>query len=295
MSRVSEKQKTVNSSVVIAISNQKGGVGKTTTCVNLGIGLVRAGKKVLLVEADAQGSLAVSLGIQEPDKLDVTLVNILEKVINDEEVEPWEGIICHEEGIDFIPANIELAGLETALVNIMSRETVMRQFLQEMRQQYDYILIDCMPSLGMITINALVAADYVLVPVEAAYLPVKGLQQLIKTIGNIHRKLNPSLEILGILLTKVDRRTNFARETSTKIREVYGDRVHIFENCIPLSVRAAETAAEGKSIYLHDPRGAVAEGYLSLTEEVLALNGCTDKPVEAESAGSSGLQRGGGQ
>ena len=171
-------------------------MGKTTTCVNLGIGLVRAGKKVLLVEADAQGSLTVSLGIPEPDKLDVTLVNILEKVINDEEVEPGESILHHEEGIDFIPANIELAGLETALVNIMSRETVMRQFLQEMRQQYDYILIDCMPSLGMITINALVAADYVLVPVEAAYLPVKGLQQLIKTIGNIHRKLNPSLEIL---------------------------------------------------------------------------------------------------
>lgn len=268
---------------------------KTTTCVNLGIGLARAGEKVLLVEADAQGSLAVSLGISEPDKLDVTLVNILEKVINDEETESGEGIIRHEEGIDFIPANIELAGLETALVNIMSRETVMRQFLQEMRRQYSYILIDCMPSLGMITINALVAADYVLVPVEAAYLPVKGLQQLIKTIGNIHRKLNPSLQILGILLTKVDRRTNFARETSAMIREAYGERVHIFENSIPLSVRAAETAAEGKSIYLHDPRGAVAEGYLSLTEEVLALAGCVDKPVEAESAGTPGLQKGGGQ
>ncbi len=278
---------------IIAISNQKGGVGKTTTCVNLGIGLARAGEKVLLVEADAQGSLAVSLGISEPDKLDVTLVNILEKVINDEETWPGEGIIRHEEGIDFIPANIELAGLETALVNIMSRETVMRQFLKEMRQRYDYILIDCMPSLGMITINALVAADYVLVPVEAAYLPVKGLQQLIKTIGNIHRKLNPSLEILGILLTKVDRRTNFSRETSAKIRGVYGERVHIFENCIPLSVRAAETAAEGRSIYLHDPKGAVAEGYLSLTEEVLALTGYMDKPLEVEGTETSGLQKGG--
>lgn len=263
--------------------------------MNLGIGLARAGEKVLLVEADAQGSLAVSLGIPEPDKLDVTLVNILEKVINDEDVEPEEGILHHEEGIDFIPANIELAGLETALVNIMSRETVMRQFLQMMRERYSYILIDCMPSLGMITINALVAADFVLVPVEAAYLPVKGLQQLIKTIGNIHRKLNPSLQILGILLTKVDRRTNFARETSVKIREVYGERVHIFENCIPLSVRAAETAAEGKSIYLHDPKGAVAEGYLSLTEEVLALTGCVDKPVGAEGEDASGLRKGGGQ
>ena len=248
---------------IIAIANQKGGVGKTTTCVNLGIGLARAGKKVLLVEADAQGSMAVSLGIQEPDELDVTLVNIMEKVINDEDVEPGEGIIRHEE-------NIELAGLETSLVNVMSREQVLRLYLEGVKADYDYILIDCMPSLGMITINALVAADSVLIPVEAAYLPVKGLQQLIKTIGKVHRRLNPRLSIMGILLTKVDRRTNFARDISEQIRDVYGNNIHIFENCIPMSVRAAETTAEGKSIYLHDPKGIVAEGYRHLTGEVLA-------------------------
>lgn len=233
----------------------------------------RAGKsreKVLLVEADAQGSMAVSLGIQEPDELDVTLVNIMEKVINDEDVEPGEGIIRHEEGIDFIPANIELAGLETSLVNVMSREQVLRLYLEGVKADYDYILIDCMPSLGMITINALVAADSVLIPVEAAYLPVKGLQQLIKTIGKVHRRLNPRLSIMGILLTKVDRRTNFARDISEQIRDVYGNNIHIFENCIPMSVRAAETTAEGKSIYLHDPKGIVAEGYRHLTGEVLA-------------------------
>ena len=226
-------------------------------------------KKVLLVEADAQGSMAVSLGIREPDELDVTLVNIMEKVINDEDVEPGEGIIHHEEGIDFIPANIELAGLETSLVNVMSREQVLRLYLDGVKGDYDYILIDCMPSLGMITINALVAADSVLIPVEAAYLPVKGLQQLIKTVGKVHRRLNPRLSILGILLTKVDRRTNFARDISEQIREVYGNNIHIFENCIPMSVRAAETTAEGKSIYLHDPKGIVAEGYRHLTGEVL--------------------------
>ena len=183
---------------------------------------------------------------------------------------PGEGIIHHEEGIDFIPANIELAGLETSLVNVMSREQVLRLYLDGIKAGYDYILIDCMPSLGMITINALVAADSVLIPVEAAYLPVKGLQQLIKTIGKVHRRLNPRLSILGILLTKVDRRTNFARDISEQIREVYGNNIHIFENCIPMSVRAAETTAEGKSIYLHDPKGIVAEGYRYLTGEVLA-------------------------
>ena len=237
--------------------------------MNLGIGLARAGKKVLLVEADAQGSMAISMGISEPDELNVTLANIMEKVINDEEVELGEGIIHHEEGIEFIPANIELAGLETSLVNIMSRETILRQYLDSVKGQYDYVITDCMPSLGMITINALVAADSVLIPVEAAYLPVKGLQQLIKTIGRVHRKLNPALDIMGILLTKVDRRTNFARDISAQIREVYGNRVHILRNCIPLSVKAAETTAEGKSIYLHDPKGIVAGGYFSLSQEAL--------------------------
>ena len=165
---------------VIAIANQKGGVGKTTTCVNLGIGLARAGKRVLLIEADAQGSMAASLGVQEPDELEVTLANIMEKVINDEELEPQEGMIRHEEGIDFIPANIELAGVETALVNVMSREMVLRQYLAAQKKDYDYILIDCMPSLGMITINALVAADSVLIPVEATYLRSKGFSSLLK-------------------------------------------------------------------------------------------------------------------
>lgn len=207
------------------------------------------------MEADAQGSMAVSLGIREPDELDATLVNIMEKVINDEDIEPGEGIIHHEEGVGFIPANIELAGLETALVNVMSREMVLRQFINNIRVDYDFILIDCMPSLGMITINALVAADSVLIPVEAAYLPVKGLQQLIKTIGRVHRKLNPMLSIMGILFTKVGRRTNFARDIAEQIREAYGNQVHIFDNCIPLSVRAAETSAEGKSIYLRAPKG----------------------------------------
>lgn len=254
---------------IIAVANQKGGVGKTTTCVNLGIGLVREGKRVLLVEADAQGSMAVSLGIQEPDELDVTLVNLMEKIINDEDVEPGEGILHHEEGVDFIPANIELAGLETSLVNVMSREQVMRLYLDGIRDSYDYILIDCMPSLGMITINAFACADSILIPVQAAYLPAKGLQQLIKTIGKVRRQINPKLMIEGILLTMVDARTNYAKDITALLVENYGSKVRIFENSIPISVRAAEISAEGVSIYEHDPKGKVAAAYQSLTEEVL--------------------------
>ena len=254
---------------VIAIANQKGGVGKTTTTSNLGIGLAKQGKKVLLIDADAQGSLTASLGIQEPDGLEITLATIMANIINDEEIKPEYGILRHEEGVEFMPGNIELSGLETSLVNVMSRETVLRTYIEQQKDRYDYILIDCMPSLGMITINAFACADSILIPVQAAYLPVKGLEQLIKTIGKVKRQINPKLEIEGILLTMVDNRTNYAKDISTLLIENYGSRVKIFKESIPMSVRAAEISAEGVSIYQHDPNGKVASAYQSLTEEVL--------------------------
>ena len=263
------EEKVMKDCKVLALCSQKGGVGKTTSCVNLAVGLAKAGKKVLVIDNDPQGSMTASLGYHNPDELPITLATILTKIVEDELFENTLGILHHQEGIDLIPANIELSGMEVSLVNIMSRELVLKQYIERMREEYDYILIDCMPSLGMVTINALVAADYVLIPVEAAYLPTKGLQQLIKTIGKVHRRLNPSLEILGILLTKVDRRTNFSKDICDQIREVYGRHIHIFENCIPMSIRAAETSAEGRSIYYYDPKGIVAEGYQSLTKEVL--------------------------
>ena len=194
---------------------------------------------------------------------------ITANIINDVEMEDDYGILRHEEGIDLMPGNIELSGLEVSLVNVMSRELVMRSYIEQVKDRYDYILIDCMPSLGMITINAFACADSILIPVQAAYLPVKGLEQLIKTIGKVKRQINPKLSIEGILLTMVDCRTNYAKDISALLIENYGSKVRIFENSIPISVRAAEISAEGVSIYQHDPKGKVASAYQSLTEEVL--------------------------
>ena len=254
---------------VIAIANQKGGVGKTTTCANLGIGLAQEGKKVLLVDTDPQGSLSISLGFTQPDTLQTTLSTIMGKIITDMSVERKEGILSHDEGVDLLPANIELSGTEISLINTMSRETILKQYLDAVRSQYDYILLDCMPSLGMLTVNALAASDSILIPVQAQYLPAKGLEQLLQTINKVRKQINPNLKIEGILITMVDNRTNFAKDISTLLRETYGNAIKLFETDIPHSVRAAEISAVGKSIFTHDPRGKVAEAYRKLTKEVL--------------------------
>ena len=255
---------------ITAICNQKGGVGKTVTAVNLGIGLAQEGKKVLLVDMDAQGSLTASLGYQRPDQMENTLATILGRIILDEPVSPGEGILHQAEAVDLLPANIELSGLEVTLVNTMSRETILREYLNSVREQYDVILLDCCPSLGMLTINALAAADQVLIPMQAHYLSIKGLEQLIRTISNVKRKINPGLEIAGILITMADLRTTYSREIIELLRNSYGDKLRIFNSIIPQSIRAAETSAEGRSIYLHDPAGKVSAAYASLTREVLA-------------------------
>ena len=254
---------------VIACVNQKGGTGKTTTCENLGAGLVMEGKKVLLVDFDPQASLSISLGYPKPEELPVTITDMMKRVVEEEGIPPGEGILHHEEGMDLMPSSIELSGMEVSLVNTISRETVLKEYLESVKWDYDFILLDCSPSLGMLTINAMAAADTLLIPVQASYLPAKGLEQLLQTVNKVRRQINPKLKIEGILLTMVDTRTNDAREISELIRNAYGGKIKVYDTEIPRSVRASEISKEGKSIFKHDPGGKVAEAYRELTREVV--------------------------
>lgn len=254
---------------VIAVVNQKGGVGKTTVTINLGIGLARAGKKVLLIDFDPQGSLTDCLGFSDPDDMEVTAAQVLLDCINDEWHGAGYGILKHEEGVYLLPGNITLSGLEVTLVNVMCREFVLKNYLAHLQELYDYILIDCMASLGTLTINALAAADGVLIPIMAEKPSVSGLQQLFKTIGIARKSMNPALKIEGVVPNRVDDRTCYNREIVKLLQEAYGGTVKIYDS-VPQSVRVAETAAQGKSVYAYDAHGKGAKAYEALVKEVLA-------------------------
>lgn len=253
---------------IIAVANQKGGVGKTTTTAALGIGLAQQGKRVLLIDSDAQASLTLSLGYDRPDQLPMTLADLFQQSMDGVEAEPGRAILHHSEGVDLIPGDISLANTELRLISAMNRERILQYTLAGERKNYDYILIDCSPSLGILTVNALAAAQSVIIPTQPAYLSVKGLDLLLHSIANVRRQINPRLRVDGILFTFVDRRTNEAKDIIATVQALYADTIRIFRTEIPFSVRAAEASGLGKSIYLHDGSGKVAAAYGELVKEV---------------------------
>ena len=256
---------------IIAIANQKGGVAKTTTTLNLGVGLARLGKKVLVIDADPQGSLTVSLGIKNPDELESSLSTLMQSIIEDESFDKENFIFHHEEGIDLIPSNIELSGVEISLFNAISRELVLKNCIKHFKNDYDYILVDCMPSLGLMTINALAAADSIIIPSQPNFLSTKGLNLLFRSIARIKKQINPALTIDGILLTMVDGRTNNAKTVNASLRESVNRGIRVFNTEIPHSVRIPESSIAGKSIFSYYKNCKVATAYELFSKEVISI------------------------
>lgn len=261
---------------VIVVANQKGGVAKSASAVNLSVALAIMGKKVLMIDADSQGTGSSMFGIEDVDELEITLASILEKLIRDEEIDHDEGLIKDIEGVDIMPSNIELAALEASLVNVMNRERLLKSYVDMQRDYYDFIIVDCLPSLGMITINALACADSVLIPVQAEKPAAKGLVQLLKSIIKVRKHINGDLDIEGILPTMVDGRLNYSRDVIKMIEDSYGSQIHIYDNYIPRTAKMAESAAVGESIFQYAPKTKAAEAYMSLAKEVVANGTCTE-------------------
>lgn len=253
---------------VIALTNQKGGVGKTTTAVNLGVSLAKQGNRVLLVDVDAQANLTMALGYNRPDELSVTLSTIVQNIMDKTPYNALKGILHHSEGVDLIPSTIELSGNEAAIIGAKNRDTILKTHINEVRKNYDYVLIDCMPSLGMFPINAMAAADSVIIPIQPHFFSAKGLEQLLRSVSMVRRNINPKLRIDGILMTMAMPRTNITKEVMETVRSAYGQKIKVFDTLIPFSIRAVEATAEGKSIFAYDKSGKVAAAYEQFGKEV---------------------------
>ena len=253
---------------VIALINQKGGVGKTTTTVNLGIGMAMQGKKVLLIDADAQANVTMSLGYYRPEDIPITLPNIVQDIIDKTPFDAEKCILHHNEGVDLLPSTIELSGYEAEIIKTKNRESVLKTYIDKVRKNYDYVLIDCMPSLGMFPINAMAAADSVIIPTQPHFFSAKGLEQLLRSVSKVRQNINPTLKIDGILMTMVMPRTKITKEVIETVRNAYGQRIKVFDTQIPFSIHTVEAAAAGKSIYAFEPRGKVAEAYRQFSKEV---------------------------
>ena len=248
---------------------KSGGAAKTTTVANLGNCLVRNGKKVLLIDFDPQADLTSSLGFKNADGMEHTIKTLMEKIITKQPIDKKEAIITNEENIDLVPSNIELEALEASMINFENRENILRNYISKVKDDYDYILIDCRPSLGLLTINALASADSVVIPIQPQYLALKGMTQLVQAVDKVRVNINPKLKIEGILLTLADMNTNLAKTCEETVRRNYGGRIKVFKTVIPRGVKAAESTIDGKSIYAYDKKSKPAIAYEEFAKEVL--------------------------